>query len=524
VLALACAAVDDVIAWTLLAVVVAIVSATSVAGVFKVILLSVIFVLVMFLVVRRLLQFLVTRYQRLGRLTPEMLAIVLVGILVCSWITDQIGIHQIFGAFIFGVVMPRKNAAALTHDIVDRLEQVSVLLLLPVFFVVTGLGVDIGAIDLKGLGELGLILLVAIAGKFLGAFAAARVQRVPRRQATALATLMNTRGLTELVILTIGVQLGVLDTEMFTLLVIMAVVTTVMTSPLLRVIYPPRVLARDIAAAEKAELGLVDAYTVVVAVDDLVHDQALVHLACDLVGRESPAQVVLVRVVRRTTPQPEVSSGIGADLGLIAAAGLELRDFARLVEARGIKASVASRLSENPWTDLCEIAAASDADVVLARRGWGLPEGSTQATPWPAELLGTVVLVSGELGEGGLTPQGPVAVLQDGDADGRAALRLAAQASIARSVPLQLRAGEGWRAERRAAGVADGLRRVGVTIAPEDAPEALPSLLVAPAGVPTEAAAADLTPVLTVHAGQVDTDRDMDETLAGIAAGPGTTV
>jgi hypothetical protein len=148
-----------------------------------------------------------------------------------------------------------------------------------------------------------------------------------------------------------------------------------------------------------------------------------------------------------------------------------------------------------------------------------VPEGSTE-TPWPAGLLGSVVLVSGELGEPGLVPQGPVAVLQDGDADGRAALRLAAQASMGRSVPLQLRAGEGWRAERRAAGVAEGLRRAGVTIAAEDAPEALPSLLVAPAGVPTDTAAADLTPVLTVHAGQADSDRDMDETLAGIAAGP----
>jgi hypothetical protein len=307
---------------------------------------------------------------------------------------------------------------------------------------------------------------------------------------------------------------------MFTLLVIMAVVTTVMTSPLLRVIYPPRVLARDIAAAEKAELGLVDAYTVVVAVDDLVHDQALVHLACDLVGRESPAQVVLVRVVRRTTPKPEVASGLGADLGLIAAAGLELRDFARLVEARGIKASVASRLSEDPWADLCEIASSADADVVLARRGWGVPEGSTEATPWPAGLQGSVVLVSGELGEPGLAPRGPVSVLTDGDADGRAALRLAAQASMGRSVPLQLRAGEGWRAGRRVSGVADGLRRVGVTVAEDEDPAALPSLLVAPAGVPTEMADADLTPVLTVHAGQADSDRDMDETLAGIAAGP----
>jgi Kef-type K+ transport system membrane component KefB len=524
VLALACAAVDDVLAWTLLAIVVAIVSATSVAGVFKVILLSVIFVLVMFLVVRRLLQFLVKRYERLGRLTPEMLAVVLVGILVCSWITDKIGIHQIFGAFIFGVVMPRAGAAALNHEIVDRLEQVSVLLLLPVFFVITGLGVDVGAIDLKGLGELGLILLAAIGGKGIGAYAAARVQRVPQRQATALATLMNTRGLTELVILTIGVQLGVLDTEMFTLLVIMAVVTTVMTSPLLRVIYPPRVLARDIAAAEKAELGLVDAYTVLVVIEDPVHDVALVHLACDLVGRESPAQIVLTRVLQRTTPKPEVASGLGNDLALMAAAGLELRDLARVVESRGIKASVASRFTDTPWGDVSEIAISSEADVVLVRRGWGVTEGATEATPWPASLQGTVVVVSGELGEPGLTPRGPVAVVTDGDADGRAALRLAAQASMGRSVPLQLRAGEGWRAGRRASGVAEGLRRVGVDVAAEDAPEALPSLLVAPAGVPTETAAADLTPVLTVHAGQADSDRDMDETLAGIATGPSTTV
>jgi Kef-type K+ transport system membrane component KefB len=429
VLALACAAVDDVLAWALLAVVVAIVSAGSLAGVAKIIALTIIFALVMFLVVRRLLQALVSRYERFGRLTPEMMAVVLVGILASAWITEEIGIHFIFGAFIFGVVMPRKNAGALTHDIVDRLEQVSVLLLLPVFFVITGFNVDLGAIDLTGLAELGLILLAAIAGKFIGAFAAARLQRVPRRQATALATLMNTRGLTELVILNIGVQLGVLDGEIFTLLVIMAIVTTVMTSPLLRVIYPPRVLARDIAAAERAELGLVDAYTVVVVIDDPVHDQGLVHLGCDLVGRESPAQVVLIRVVHRTTPKPEVASGIGADLALIASAGLELRDLARLVEARGIKASVASRFSDDPWADVCEIATSSEADVVVARRGWGVADGST-GTPWPAGLQGTVVLVSGELGEPGLTPQGPIAVLQDGDADGRAALRLAAQASI----------------------------------------------------------------------------------------------
>ncbi|WP_204264442.1 cation:proton antiporter [Geodermatophilus normandii] len=521
VLALACAAVDDVLAWCLLAVVVAIVAATSFGGVVLILSLSVAFALVMFLVVKPLLRVLVTRYERLGQLTPEMLAGVLIGILTSAWVAEEIGIHFIFGAFLFGVVMPRKGAARLNHEIVDRLEQVSVLLLLPVFFVITGLNVDVGAIDLDGLGELGLILLVAISGKFVGAYAAARAMRVPKRQSTALATLMNTRGLTELVILNIGVQQGVLDGEMFTLMVIMALVTTGMATPLLNVIYPKRILERDIAAAERAELGLTEAYTVVVVVDDPDRDAALVDLACDLVGHEAPAQVVLTRVVRRSRPKPEWASGLGADLELMATVADELRTLARQVEARGLKASVASRFSEDPWGEVADLAGSSAADVVLVRSGWGIGEGALAAdgsgTPWPPSLHGSVVTVSGELGEAGLQPGGPVAVVQDGDADGRAALRLAAHAAVGRRVPLQLRAAEGRRGVRR--NVADSLRRAGVQIAAE-APS-LPALLVAPAGAGPVPAADDLTPILLVHAGTADTDRDMDETLAGIAARPG---
>ncbi|GAA3163534.1 hypothetical protein GCM10010531_14400 [Blastococcus jejuensis] len=516
VLSLACAAVDDVIAWALLAVVVAVVVGGDFTGVLAIIGYSIIFALVMFLVIRPLLKYLVTYHKRFGQLTPEMMALVLIGILASAWVTEEIGIHFIFGAFVFGVIMPRQDAAKLTHEITDRLEQVSVLLLLPVFFVVTGLGVDIGAIDLTGLGELGLILLVAIAGKFLGAFAAARSQRVPRRQATALGVLMNTRGLTELVILNIGVQRGVLDGEMFTLLVIMAVVTTVMTSPLLQLVYPPRVLERDIAAAERAAMGLEEAYTVVVVVDDPERDAAMVHLACDLVGRESPAQIVLARVVRRTLPKPEVASGLGADLALMAAAGDELRQLARIVGERGLRASVASRFSDAPWADVSEIAASADADVVLVRAGWATT-GDGDGTPWPATLHGTVVVVSGDLGEHGLAPSGPVAVVQDTGPDGRTALRMAAQAAMGRSVPLQLQAGEGWRAGRRAAGIADSLRRVGVDVAPEDS-DTPAGLLFAPPGEVTGGTGPDLTPVLTVHAGPADRDRDMDETLAVITA------
>ncbi|MGY1743216.1 MULTISPECIES: cation:proton antiporter domain-containing protein [unclassified Blastococcus] len=518
VLALACAAVDDVLAWALLAVVVAVVAAGSVTGVFLIICYSVIFALVMFLVVKPLLSLLVSRYERFGQLTPEMLAVVLIGILGSAWVTEQIGIHFIFGAFVFGVIMPRQGAARLNHEVIDRLESVSVLLLLPVFFVVTGLGVDVGAIDLTGLGELGLILLVAISGKFIGAFAAARANRVPRRQATALGVLMNTRGLTELVILNLGRENGVLDDQMFTLMVIMAVVTTVMTSPLLHVVYPTRVLQRDIAAAERAAMGLEEAYTVVVVVEDPDKDAGLVELACDLVGRESPAQIVVTRVVKRSLPKPEVASGLGADLALMATTAGELRQLAGQVEARGLRASVASRFSDDPWAEVADLATSSAADVVLVRSGWGVAEGATDATPWPDTLQGTVVVVNGELGEPGLSPHGPVSVVQDGDASGRAALRLAAQASMGRSVPLQLQAGDGWRAERRAAGVSESLRRAGVLVAAEDEPTALPSLRVAPAGAPVTASD-DLTPVLVVHAGTADSDRDMDETLAGISSG-----
>jgi hypothetical protein len=330
---------------------------------------------------------------------------------------------------------------------------------------------------------------------------------------------MNTRGLTELVILNIGVQQGVLDGEMFTLMVIMALVTTGMASPLLDLIYPQRVIDRDIAAAERAQMGLGEAYTVVVVVDDPDRDAGLVDLACDLAGRERPAQVVLTRVVRRSRPKPEVSSGLGADLELMATVADELRVLARQVEGRGLTASVASRFSEDPWAEVADLAASSDADVVLVRSGWGPAEGALAVdgeTPWPASLQGSVVTVSGELGSAALQPHGPVAVVQDGGADGRAALRLAAFAALGRAVPLQLR-GDGRRGVRR--GVADGLRKAGVPV--EAGTATLPALLVAPAGAGPVPDADDLTPILLVHAGLADSDRDMDETLAGIAGRPG---
>ncbi len=172
VLALACAAVDDIIAWTLLAFVVAVVQGNGPFDVLRIVILTAIFAAIMFGVVRPLLRRLNDWYRRVGRLTPDILSIVLIGVLVSAFVTEMIGIHSIFGAFVFGAVMPRQGAADLTREILERLEQVSVLLLLPLFFVITGLSTNILGLTGGGIWQLALILLVAIGGKFVGAYAA----------------------------------------------------------------------------------------------------------------------------------------------------------------------------------------------------------------------------------------------------------------------------------------------------------------------------------------------------------------
>ncbi|MFD0745713.1 cation:proton antiporter [Phytohabitans flavus] len=276
-LALASAAVDDVAAWSLLAVVVAVAGADSANPWLP--LLCVPYALLMLLVVRPLLARVDAARARAGRLTPDILAVVLVGLLLSSLATEWLGLHAIFGAFLFGAIMPRARASAdkaaipqaradtasseavqkaepngadkLRVEILERLEQVSVLLLLPAFFVLSGLRVDLSTLGGTGLLELAAILVVAIGGKFAGAYAAARLNKVPTRPAGALAILMNTRGLTEIVILTVGLELGIIDERVFSMMVVMALVTTVMAGPLLSLVYPRRMVERDALAVQR---------------------------------------------------------------------------------------------------------------------------------------------------------------------------------------------------------------------------------------------------------------------------------
>lgn len=231
-LALAGAAVDDVLAWCLLAYVSALVGADGDdATLVRIALLSVLYVAAMLLIVRPALARLVSHWATAGR-WPALLVTLCAGVFLSSWLTSWIGIHAIFGAFLFGVVTPREPAPLLARHVRGPLDNVA-MLLLPVFFVVTGLRVDIGALTSADVPALMMIVAVACAGKLAGAFVPARLAGLSWRESMDLGLLMNTRGLTELIILNAAVNLGVLDGRMFTMMVIMALVTTAMAAPLL---------------------------------------------------------------------------------------------------------------------------------------------------------------------------------------------------------------------------------------------------------------------------------------------------
>jgi Kef-type K+ transport system membrane component KefB len=240
---LASAAIGDVIAWILLAFIVAVAKGGNSLEVLRTVALTGAFTIVMYTIGRRQAIRLENWYHRAGKLNPDLLVVVLVGALFSAWITDKIGIHPIFGAFMFGAIMPHHDD--FVRDIVGRLQHVSVLLLLPLFFVVTGLSVNIGGLSAAGWAQLALVVGVAIAGKFIGAYTGARCSRLPQRYSLVIAVLMNTRGLTELVVLSIGKELGVLDAELFSMMVLMALITTAMAGPLMDIIYPAKRILRD---------------------------------------------------------------------------------------------------------------------------------------------------------------------------------------------------------------------------------------------------------------------------------------
>jgi Kef-type K+ transport system membrane component KefB/nucleotide-binding universal stress UspA family protein len=286
-LALTCAAVDDVTAWCLLAVAIAITRTNSVREAIPVIVGSLVYIAFVLVVVRWLLERLETHYKQTGKLTQLVLAGIYMGVVISALITEFIGIHLIFGAFLLGAVMPKNEG--LVQEIAEKTEDFVLIFLLPIFFAYSGLRTEVGLLNRPVLWLLcGAVLLVAIVGKYVGTYVAARVSGIEKRDASALGWLMNTRGLTELIVLNIGLNLGVISPLLFTMLVIMALVTTVMTSPLLEWTYPKRLIKLDKLAEDPDAIGAALqpglAYKILVPVANPNTQSGLLQLASAFAG------------------------------------------------------------------------------------------------------------------------------------------------------------------------------------------------------------------------------------------------
>lgn len=230
-----CAAADDITAWCILAAVIAIVKAGSVGSAIFTILMAVAYVLLMINVVRPFLKRVADLYPSKDSISRSIVAIFFITLIISSYLTEIIGIHALFGAFMAGAIMP--SNVKFRSLFIEKVEDVALVLLLPLFFVFTGLRTQIGLLNEAHLWQVtGIIILVAVVGKFVGSMLAAKFVGQNWKDSLTIGALMNTRGLMELVVLNIGYDLGVLTPQVFTMMVIMALITTFMTGPALDLI------------------------------------------------------------------------------------------------------------------------------------------------------------------------------------------------------------------------------------------------------------------------------------------------
>jgi Kef-type K+ transport system membrane component KefB len=200
---------------------------------------------------KRALRVLETRYAARGRVTQDTIAVLVLVMLASAWTTERLGIHALFGAFLAGAVSPKGDG--FVRALLERFEDVMVVLLLPLFFAFTGLRTEITLIDgASGWLLCALIVAVAVVGKVGGSAVAARATAMPWRDAAVIGVLLNTRGLMELVILNVGLDIGAISRELFAMMVLMALATTIMTTPLIAWLMPSRAVERVASSAAAA--------------------------------------------------------------------------------------------------------------------------------------------------------------------------------------------------------------------------------------------------------------------------------
>ena len=448
-LALASAAIDDISAWFLIALASAVAAASGSFGdVAKTIGLAAAFLLLMVFGARRLLARAATAYDEAGRVPVGWIMAIFAGVLISAYLTEEIGVAVIFGAFVMGAVMPRH--AGLTEDVTRRVEDFVVILLLPLFFTYTGLRTNMLLLDSWPLVALTAgLLVVAIAGKFGGTVLAARVTGLSWKESGVLGALMNTRGLTELIVLNLALEKGVISPALFAALVIMALITTFMAGPALRLLDP----RNEFGAPVEEELEVakreshadspvpVPEHSILIAPQTESALAQLLALAEPLAQSEPRRELIIARVLRPPR-SAGVRGGLQTEQRLLTDASNAAAKARLDLLQRGVAARSVALTSARPGQDLVKLSAAEEVDLVLTdgRRpllGVGVPRGDVGALlrESPADVA---VLVAREQGVVLPGPDKPVLVPFGGAEHDWAALELGAWLAAATKAPLQL--------------------------------------------------------------------------------------
>ncbi len=450
-LTIACAAIDDVTAWFLIALATTIAVSGTFGDVLKTIAEAAVYILFMVLIVRRVVARMATAFDEVGRIPGAWFAGIIVGVLLSAYVTEEINIAFIFGAFVMGMVMPRH--ARLSEEITRRIDDFVVTLLLPVFFVYTGLRTNVGLLDRPELWLLTLVLIaVAILGKLAGAAIAARVTGYDWKASTVIGTLMNTRGLTELIVLNIALDVGAITPTLFAMLVIMAVVTTLMAGPLLKLLDPKNTYGRAVEDEfADAALAAVQAHpelpvperSILVAPETDAAIGQLVALAEPLARSEPPHELIVARLVRPPRGAGAgVRGGLQSENLLLERASKQINELRERLASDGVVVRGVALTSTNPGSDLAHIVEREPVDLVLTegrRRliGEGVPLGDvTELLEHAACDVAVLVAKEGDPIE--LGPDKPILVPFGGAEHDWAALELGSWLAAASGAPLKL--------------------------------------------------------------------------------------
>jgi Kef-type K+ transport system membrane component KefB/nucleotide-binding universal stress UspA family protein len=370
VVTIACAAVDDVTAWCILAFVVAAARSTGFQGAVLTTALALVYILFMFYLVRPILRRIAARVTSRTGPSQNVVAAVLVLLFLSSWCTELIGIHALFGAFLFGAVLPKEGGLA--RNLAEKLEDLVLVVLLPLFFAFSGVRTRLTLLaGDDALAVCGLIILVACLGKFGGSALAARFTGLSWRESGALGVLMNTRGLMELIVLNIGLDLGVISPTVFAMMVVMALVTTFMTQPILAVIYPEHLREKeappDSRPTPERALEAADAqfFRPLVCVADERSGPGLLEIAAALRGTAA----MRVHALHLVAPSERASDYVESDAH--APVHPVLVPVIQRAGELSLNVKPISFVSSDPADDIVSVARVNEVDVVLV--GWHKP-------------------------------------------------------------------------------------------------------------------------------------------------------